>query len=136
MTYREFIGLGNGIYERRYKKILRHFFKVMWEKLINGDTIVLPHRLGTISLREGEVPFDKPEKLKVDFQATKEFWKEHPELEKEQYIFHTNDHTMGKYCFFRHSHKNASSSAMIYSLRSPKSIRKVYSEAFKNGKRY
>jgi hypothetical protein len=137
MLYADLIGKNNGVRQRLYKKILSHFFGVMWRMIIDGHMIVLPHKLGSIRLAVRNTPLGNIDKLRIDFNESRKMWKERPDLYGKQFVYHTNEHTGGKYIRLFHSHKNVlNRNTQIYKIHACEAQKKLYSTAFKNGKQY
>jgi len=88
----------------RYNRIIRAVNEKIVDRIIDGDKIKLPHRLGTIYIirykqklildEEGNVK-NKNRRRLVNYKETFNLWLEHPELEHKQYVYYENEHTNG-----------------------------------------
>lgn len=68
-----------------YKKIMTDIFELMFEEMIKGTLLLMPKKLGTISIKK-----KKTKKNSVDFNATRIYG---------QTIYHRNLHSEGYYGF-------------------------------------
>lgn len=83
-----------------YIAIVNNFNKFLMDKVLAGFEVVLPARLGVMSIigTKQEIRFDANGEpiLPPDWVKTKELWEKNPEAkEKKTRMFHTNDHTNG-----------------------------------------
>lgn len=92
-----------GLTSTQFRLILKLFFTKLVSKIYSGFKISLPLQLGDFFVMQ------YLQKLKLDdngeiiskrhlndYKATKELWKEKPELAHKKYIYYTNDHTDNK----------------------------------------
>lgn len=84
-----------------YLKIAAGYNKFLMEKVLEGDKVVFPSRLGTLQVvgRKPKIRFDEDGKvvgLAPNFKATKDLWNSNPKAKEEKKIvYHTNAHTDG-----------------------------------------
>ena len=90
-----------------YAKIANAYNKFIMDLIFNGQTLKMPSRLGTVSIKGKYKPLTLNEEGKimsrnVDYKATKELWAKCPECQdSKQLVYHDNEHTNGvKYQFF------------------------------------
>jgi len=87
-----------------FSEILKSFNLHFAKELYDGSYLKLPYRLGNIFVYKykPKYKFDEEGNLinhgqnnMIDYKATKELWKEHPELKHKQRVFYDNDHSDG-----------------------------------------
>ena len=85
---------------KTYINIANEYNKFIFEKLLTGDEITLPGRMGSMMIkgRKVKITFDENgnPKLPPDWVKTKQLWDRSPEAkEKRTKLYHTNEHTNG-----------------------------------------
>lgn len=87
-----------------FSKILNMFNNKLIEEIYKGAYITLPYSLGDlyISKYKSKYQFDSEGNVItkgkfgiIDYKATKELWKDHPELNHKKYVYYDNFHTDG-----------------------------------------
>lgn len=108
---------------KEYAKVVNDFNKFIMANVFAGETVKLPARMGTISIKgkKTKIKFDEDGRLKgfaPDYQATKELWAKCPECEEnKQLVFHLNEHTNGvRYKFFWSKDRMAVENKTFYTL--------------------
>jgi hypothetical protein len=112
--------------------VIKKFNLLFAKKLYEGAMLKLPNRLGEIYIIQYKPKFKFDEKGEltnkgqckmIDYKATKELWKNHPELAHKQRVFYVNEHTDGlklKIKWWPGSVKNIN----IYNFAPAKSLRR------------
>jgi hypothetical protein len=128
---------------KRNIEIANNFNKFLVEKVYDGFEVVLPARLGLISIvgTKQNITFDEDgnPNLPPDWVKTKKLWatNEQAKLNK-KLIYHTNAHTGGiRYKFFWSKKRVLVQNKTLYSLRMTRTNkRRVYDEVVNNKKEY
>jgi len=86
--------------KQRYMEITSAFMKFIANKLLDGASVVLPYKMGTIDVigRKPKVKIVNGEikGLSPDWKSTLQLWKDDPEAKTEKRkLYHFNDHTGG-----------------------------------------
>jgi len=87
---------------KSFKQIIDVFNSKLINEIYKGAFISLPYSLGDLFIykykkkiyfdNNGEI-INKNKRCLFDYKATKELWKEHPELEHKQRVLYDNSHT-------------------------------------------
>ena len=86
-----------------FAKVINLFNDLIIENVYKGSYITLPYSLGDLFIYKYKLKYKFDEagniintgyKL-IDYKATKDLWKEYPELEHKQHVFYDNFHTDG-----------------------------------------
>lgn len=120
--------------EKEYVKINNLFNKFLIDNVFEGYDLVLPGRLGILSIigKKKKLSFDENgnPKLPPDWKKTKELWEKNPEAkEQKKIVYITNEHSDGIVYSFFWSKKNVIIPyKTLYSLRMTRSNkRRVWS---------
>lgn len=126
-----------------YCKIVNDFNKFIMANVFNGNEVVLPSRLGTLSIKgkKVDIKFDEKGRLKghaPDYQATKELWEKCPECkENKQMVFHLNEHTNGiRYKFFWSKNRVLVENKTFYNMIFTRTNKRLLSKLIKDGREY
>jgi hypothetical protein len=119
------------------------FNKFIMFKVVQGEEVVLPHRLGSLYIvgKKQKVKFDEKGKivgLAPDWVKTKQMWEENPETKKEKKVlYHTNPETEGyRYKIFWSKKSMIALNRMLYALRFTRTNKRNVSTLIKEGKQY
>lgn len=128
---------------KRNIEIANNFNKFLMEKVFEGFEVVLPARLGVLSVvgTKQEIKFDSEGNpmLPPDWVKTKALWEKSPEAkEQKKLVYHTNSHTGGvRYKIFWSKRRVLVTNKNLYSLRFTRTNkRRVHEEITKNKKEY
>ena len=87
--------------KKRYIEICKAFFKFLMQKVLDGESVTLPGRLGKIEITGKKVKpiIGKDGQIKglaPDWVNTKKLWDSNPEAkEKKTIVYHFNEHSNG-----------------------------------------
>lgn len=122
-----------------YLKINGMFNKFLMGKVLDGNEIVFPSNLGTLSIvgEKQKIRYDEDGNitgLPVDWKSTREMWEESPETKNKKYVYFLNSHTDGyryKYVWNRNTaivkYKN------LYTLKLTRSNKRAVAKKIKKG---
>jgi len=105
--YRE-AGGGLEVNRKDFCKIVNEFNKHIMGLVFEGDTVKLPEKMGTLSVKGKQVipkyneELDRIDNQAIDYGETKKLWARCPECEeRKQVVYHLNEHTDNiRYKFF------------------------------------
>ena len=132
----------NPINISEYVQIINQFMKFLILKLLSTGEIILPERLGRLSI------YGKKVKVKVedgqikglapDWVKTKELWESDKEAKnKKQLVYHFNEETNGiRYKFAWSKNRVLVSNKTLYNLRMTRSNKRELSKLVREGKEY
>ena len=89
---------------KEYTKIIKVFNKLFIEELYEGAYLELPYKLGTIYIQKYKPKYkfnddgdltNAGQNNMIDYKATNELWRKHPELAHKQRVFYSNEHSDG-----------------------------------------
>lgn len=127
---------------KTYIDIANEYNKFLFEKLLTGDEIVLPGRMGTIMIvgKKHKITFDENgiPKLPPDWVKTKQLWDRNPEAKaQKKRLFHTNEHTNGVIFSVLWGKRNvAIENKRLYSLRLARTNKRTINKMIKQGVEY
>ncbi|MDB4285894.1 hypothetical protein N9933_01170 [bacterium] len=128
---------------KEYLDINSLFIKYMISNVLNGESISLPERFGTLSIvgKKTKIKFDefnRPKGLAPDWKRTKRLWAKNEEAkEKKQLVFHTNDHSDGiRYKFLWSKKRMFIKNKTLYSLILTRANKRAVAKNVKNGQEY
>lgn len=134
----------NPISDKEFRDISSGFNLFIINKVIEGEVVKLPERVGTLRVTGRKV---KPrinketglvEGLSPDWKSTRELWKRCEECKQnKQLVFHLNEETDG----LRYSFKWSKTGVFInnrdfYSLKMARSVKNAFTQILKTGKEY
>jgi hypothetical protein len=125
-----------------YIDINNHYMKFLISKVLDGHTITLPERLGTLDIRGRKVMEHYDNKgnllLPVDYAETKKLWKRCPECEaKKQVVRHLNLHSDGiGYRYFWSKRNILLENKEFYSLKMSRANKRAVPKLISEGVRY
>ncbi len=126
-----------------YRYICNNFSKFLIEKVLSGEKVTLPARLGTLSIvgRKQKIRFDKDGKvlgLAPDWVKTKELWQksEQAKAEKKK-VYCTNEHSSGiRYRYLWSKNRVLIPQKSLYSLKMTRENKRAVHSKVKNGFEY
>jgi|VirMetMinimDraft_7_1064189.scaffolds.fasta_scaffold27790_3 hypothetical protein len=128
---------------KTYLLLAADYNKFLIDKVLEGKSITLPSRMGTLEIvgRKTKIRFDEDGKiigLAPDWVKTKELWDKNPQAKKEKKrVFHLNEDTGGYRFKFLWSKKNVLvENKTLYSLRLTRTNKRAVHENIKNGVQY
>ena len=132
----------NPINISQYVQIINHFMKFLSSKLLSTGEIILPDRLGRLSLfgkkvnvriEDGEI-----KGLAPDWVKTKQLWESDEEAKNnKQLVYHFNEETNGiRYKFAWSKNRVLVSNKTLYNLRMTRSNKRELSRLVREGKEY
>lgn len=125
-----------------YVEINNKFMKFLFNKLLETGEIIIPERLGRLSIFGKKVKVkiegDKIKGLAPDWVKTKELWDKDPVAkENKQLVYHFNEDTNGiRYKFFWGKNRVLVSNKTLYNLRMTRTNKRTLSALVKKGKEY
>ena len=127
---------------KMYIDINNNYMKFLISKVLDGHTITLPERLGTLDIR-GRKQADKVDYKgkpirNVDFAETKKLWKRCPDCEKKkQILYHMNLHTDGiSYRYFWSKKNTLVENKEFYSLKMTRANKRKVPKLINEGVRF
>lgn len=132
----------NPIQTKHYLDIGGGFRAFLVEKVLEGEEVTLPARMGTLSFKGRKAPlkFDSNgiPKLPPDWKATLALWERNPETKlTKKLIFCTNEHTGGVvYKFSWSKNRVPIENKTLYSLRMTKTHKSESHHIIKSGKEF
>lgn len=124
------------IYANEYNKFLMN-------KVLEGNEVTLPSRLGTLSIigKKQKISFDENGKIKglaPDWVKTKQLWDSNQTAkEKKQIVYHTNSHTDNtRYKFFWSKQRILIQNKILYALKMTRDNKRKVHFLIKEGKQY
>ena len=132
----------NPINISQYVQIINHFMKFLSSKLLSTGEIILPDRLGRLSIfgkkvnvriEDGEI-----KGLAPDWVKTRQLWDSDEEAKnKKQLVYHFNEETNGiRYKFAWSKNRVLVSNKTLYNLRMTRSNKRELSRLVREGKEY
>ena len=126
-----------------YLKMAASYNKFLIKKVLDGEEVTLPSRLGTLSIkgRKQKIRFDengKVQGLAPDWVKTKKLWDSNPELKAEKkLVYHTNAHTDSiRYKYFWSKNRILIENKTLYSLKLSRDNKRAVHSLIVNGKEY
>ena len=132
----------NPINISEYVQIINQFMKFLILKLLSTGEIILPERLGRLSIfgKKVNVRIENGEikGLAPDWVKTKELWESDKEAKKnKQLVYHFNEETNGiRYKFAWSKNRVLVSNKTLYNLRMTRSNKRELSKLVREGKEY
>ena len=132
----------NSINISQYVQIINHFMKFLSSKLLSTGEIIIPERLGKLSI------FGKKVKIRIengeikglapDWVKTKELWDSDPiAKQNKQLVYHFNEETNGiRYKFAWSKNRVLVSNKTLYNLRMTRSNKRELSKLVREGREY
>lgn len=132
----------NPINISQYVQIINHFMKFLSSKLLSTGEIILPDRLGRLSIfgkkvnvriEDGEI-----KGLAPDWVKTKQLWDSDEEAKNnKQLVYHFNEETNGiRYKFAWSKNRVLVSNKTLYNLRMTRSNKRELSRLVREGKEF
>ena len=132
----------NPINISQYVQIINHFMKFLSSKLLSTGEIILPERLGRLSIfgKKVNIRIENGEikGLAPDWVKTKQLW-DSDEVAKnnKQLVYHFNEETNGiRYKFSWSKNRVLVSNKTLYNLRMTRSNKRELSRLVREGKEY
>lgn len=133
----------NPVSLQRYKQIIADYNKFMLNKVIQGDEIRLPCKMGSLMIRGRKQTIrcskeGRPLGLAPDWRNTKKLWESDPDAKKrKQLVYYMNDHTDNiRYKFYWSKNTVFLENKMLYSLRMTKANKMSVFNSILEGKEY
>ena len=132
----------NPINISQYVQIINQFMKFLILKLLSTGEIILPERLGRLSIfgKKVNVRIENGEikGLAPDWVKTKQLWDSDEEAKNnKQLVYHFNEETNGiRYKFFWSKNRVLVSNKTLYNLRMTRSNKRELSRLVREGKEY
>lgn len=128
---------------KTYVNLCNEFNKFLIEKVLEGEEVTLPHRMGYLYIfgRKQEINFDENGNVKglaPDWVKTKKLWEDNPEAkQRKQIMYHTNEETGGiRYKFLWAKNGVFLLNKALYSLRLSRTNKRAILNRIRNGKEY
>lgn len=128
---------------KTYILIATEYNKFLMDKVLDGEEVTLPSRLGTLSIigKKQKVSLDEDGKIKglaPDWVKTKQLWDSNPQAkEKKQLLYHTNSHTDNtRYKFFWSKQRILIQNKILYSLKITRDNKRAVHNLILKGKQY
>lgn len=127
---------------KTYIDIANNYNKFLFEKVLAGEEITLPAKMGTLYIigSKQKIKFDENgvPLLPPDWAKTIEYWKKHPEAkENKKVIYCTNEHTNGvRYKILWSKKRIMVENKTLYSLRLTRTNKRFINASIKKGKEY
>lgn len=133
----------NGTDIKTYIYLCNEFNKFLIEKVLDGEEVSLPARMGYMNIRgrKQNISFDENGNVKglaPDWVKTKKLWDSNPDAkERKQIMYHTNPHTEGaRYKFYWVKQNVYLLNKQLYSLRLSRQNKRAIFTRIKEGKEY
>ena len=132
----------NPINISEYVQIINQFMKFLILKLLSTGEIILPERLGRLSIfgKKVNVRIENGEikGLAPDWVKTKQLWDSDEEAKNnKQLVYHFNEETNGiRYKFFWSKNRVLVSNKTLYNLKMTRSNKRELSKLVREGKEY
>jgi hypothetical protein len=127
---------------KTYIELANDYNKFLCHHVHEGFEVVLPMRMGTLSIvgTKPEIKFDedgKP-KLPTNWPATIKLWNKDPQAKEEgRKVYHTNDHSDGiRYKYFWSKKRMFVTQKNLYSLKMTRENKRKVPELVAEGKEY
>ncbi len=124
-------------------RIANSYMEFLMDKVLDGEEVTLPSRLGTLSIigKKQKVSLDEDGKIKglaPDWVKTKQLWDSNPQAkEKKQLLYHTNSHTDNtRYKFFWSKQRILIQNKILYSLKITRDNKRAVHNLILKGKQY
>lgn len=127
---------------KTYKQINDLYMKFLCLKVMEGNSITLPARLGVLSImgqkHKVKLKDGKLSGLAPDWVKTKELWKKNPEAKaKKQLMYHTNSHTDGvRYKWFWSKRNVLIENKTLYALKMTRANKRAVHQTILDGNQY
>jgi len=127
---------------KEYVNIANLYNKFLIDKVLEGEEVSLPYRLGSLSVRgkKQEVRFEdgKIVGLAPDWVKTKKLWEEDAEAKNsKRLLYHTNEHTDGvRYKYNWSKNRVLVTNKTLYNFRLTRTNKRRLSDLVKNGKKF
>lgn len=132
----------NPINISQYVQIINHFMKFLSSKLLSTGEIIIPERLGKLSIfgKKVNIRIENGEikGLAPDWVKTKELWDSDPiAKQNKQLVYHFNEETNGiRYKFAWSKNRVLVSNKTLYNLRMTRSNKRELSKLVREGREY
>ncbi len=133
----------NTVDSKTYISYANEYNKFLANKVLEGETITLPSRMGTLSIvgKKQNIRFDESGAVKglaPDWVKTKQLWNNNPEARKnKKLLYHTNSHTDNvRYKFFWSKTNIITLNKILYSLKITRDNKRAVHNLIKEGKQY
>lgn len=128
---------------KTYISYANEYNKFLANKVLEGETITLPSRMGLLSIigKKQKIRFADDGTIKglaPDWVKTKQLWIDNPEAkENKKVLYHTNSHTDNvRYKFFWSKINIITLNKVLYSLKMTRDNKRAVHNLIKEGKQY
>lgn len=130
LYFLELLGQVKG-YDRKVAKAVSIFSDVVWEKVSEGHTVILPPWLGRLVAHGKPTPYHDKKLMKVDWGLTQKQRAIDPKAREEKKVwFHDNLHTDGFFVVTKNTHRSWRRQSMYYKFYPAAPGRKKLSASF------
>ena len=128
---------------KTYLLIAADYNKFLMDKVLQGEEVSLPSRMGTLCImgKKQKIRFNEDGKvigLAPDWVKTKKLWDENPEAKKQKkLVYHTNDHSDNiRYKYSWSKFRVLVENKTLYSLRVTRTNKRAVHERIISGQEY
>ena len=132
-----------GVNLKTYLDITSAYNRFLIDKVLDGELVTLPSRLGTLSImgKKQKIRFDEDGNLvglAPDWVKTKKLWDSNEIAKnKKQLVYHTNEHTSSvRYKFFWSKNRVLITNKTLYALRITRENKRAVHKKILDGKEY
>lgn len=133
----------NPIDIKTYIEMCNEYNKFLINKVLDGEEITLPSRMGTLSIvgKKQKITYDENGNVKglaPDWVKTKKLWETNSKAkEKKQLVYHTNEHSSNiRYRFFWSKSRVLVTNKTLYSLLITRTNKRSVHNRIMNGAEY
>lgn len=133
----------NKISLKDYLKISAGYNKFLMNKVLEGETVTLPAKFGTLAIvgRKQKIRYNENGDvvgLAPDWVKTKALWNSNPKAkENRQRVFHTNEHSsMMRYRFHWSKARVLVTNKTLYALRMTRENKRAVNQRINKGQEY
>lgn len=141
IKYKEMVA--KPVEKRVHSSVVSLFNKFLCDKILDGDIVTLPCRVGSVDIRgkKQKITFDENGKIrgtKPNWKKTWSLWERNPEAKAvNKFVYHNNFHSDGIwYKFFWSKKRVLIENKSLYSLTIARPLRRAMSRGVFNGKEY
>ena len=128
---------------KTYITLCNEYNKFLIGKVLDGEEVTLPSRMGTLSIigRKQKIQFDEEGNVKglaPDWVKTKKLWDENPDAKKrKQLVYHTNEHSSNiRYKYLWSKSRVLVTNKTLYSLQITRTNKREVHKRILQGKEY
>lgn len=128
---------------KTYINLCNDYNKFLISKVLDGEEVTLPSRMGTLSIvgTKQKITYDENGNVRglaPDWVKTKQLWDRNPEAkERKQLVYHTNEHSSNiRYKFFWSKARVLVTNKTLYSLQVTRSNKRAVHNKIMQGREY